>query len=102
MPITITGPQCRAARALVEWTRDTLATNSGVDASVIEAFERKLESPEAAAIDRLMQALEAGGAVFIAENGGGLGVRLKFTRADVRRISAFEGEGGAVAMDDVP
>ena len=53
-------------------------------------------------LDRLRQALEAGGATFIAENGGGVGVRLKFSRSDVRRIATLEGEGGTVAMDDVP
>jgi hypothetical protein len=98
----ITGPQCRAARALVEWTRETLARHSGVDADVIKAFERKLGDACAADRTRLEQALEAGGASFIAENGGGAGVRLKFSRADVRRLSTLEGEGGTVAMDDVP
>ncbi|MER9670509.1 transcriptional regulator [Mesorhizobium sp. M0203] len=36
----ITGAQCRAARALVEWTREKLSGNSGVDALIIEEFER--------------------------------------------------------------
>ena len=41
----ITGAQCRAARALVEWTRDKLASNSGVDTRIIEEFERKIDNP---------------------------------------------------------
>lgn len=98
----ITGPQCRAARALVEWAREVLARNAGVDAAVIEAFERKLGDPEPDERRRLQDALEAAGASFIAENGGGVGVRLKFSRTDVRRIATLEGEGGRVAMDDVP
>ncbi|MBS3648475.1 XRE family transcriptional regulator [Pseudaminobacter sp. 19-2017] len=98
----LTGSQCRAARALVEWTRETLARSSGVDTSVIEAFERKLGNPDVAENAKLQRALEAAGAYFIAENGGGVGVRLKFSRTDVRRLSILEGEGGTAAMDDVP
>jgi hypothetical protein len=102
MSIMITGPQCRAARALVEWTREFLARKADVDVAAIEAFERKLGKPTSDDRRKLEQALMDGGAVFIAENGGGVGVRLKFSPADVRRIATLEGEGGTVAMDDVP
>jgi hypothetical protein len=40
--------------------------------------------------------------VFIGENGGGIGVRLKFTAAEARQIARLEGEGGPVANDRVP
>lgn len=98
----ITGAQCRAARALVEWTRETLARRADVDTDIIEAFERRLAEPAGDDRQKIERALEAGGALFIAENGGGVGVQLKFSRADVRRIATLEGEGGTVAMDDVP
>ncbi len=98
----ITGSQCRAARALVEYTRDRLAIAAGVSIDTIEAFERKLENPDREHILALQSALEKAGAVFIAENGGGIGVRLKFTRSETRRIATLEGEGGIVAHDDVP
>lgn len=98
----ITGRQCRAAGALVEWTRELLARNADVDVAVIEAFERKLGDPVSDDRRKLERALIDGGALFIAENGGGVGVRLKFSRSDTRRISTLGGEGGTVAMDDVP
>lgn len=98
----ITGSQCRAGRALVEVTRAKLATRSGVDETVIEQFERKLQRPEADAIAALEAALEALGAVFLPENGGGIGVRLKFTESEARRIARLEAEGGIVASDRVP
>ena len=60
----ITGAQCRAARALVEWTRDKLASNSGVDALVIEEFERKIDIPDEDVCDTLQTALENAGAAF--------------------------------------
>jgi hypothetical protein len=98
----ITGPQCRAARALVEVTRGKLSIRSGMDEALIEAFERKLHQPEADAIGALKTALELLGAVFIEENGGGIGVRLKFTQSEARRIARLESEGGIVASDRVP
>lgn len=35
-------------------------------------------------------------------DGMGAGVRLKFTRADVRQIARLEGEGGMTGSDDAP
>lgn len=98
----ITGPQCRAARALVEFSRERLAQFSGIDAAAIEAFERKLGEPPGETVAALRAALEKAGALFIPENGGGVGVRLKFNRSEVRRIAVLEGEGGPVGADDVP
>lgn len=97
----ITGAQCRAGRALAELSRAVLARLAGVDEAAIERFERKLARPsddEAAAI---RAALETAGIVFIPENGGGAGVRLKFNASETRRIATLEGEGGIVGMDDV-
>jgi transcriptional regulator with XRE-family HTH domain len=98
----ITGAQCRAARALVEWTREKLASNSGVDALVIEEFERKIDIPGEDVCETLQTALENAGASFIGENGGGVGVRLKLNSSEVRRISILENEGGIVGTDAVP
>lgn len=98
----ISGSQCRAARALVEITPGKLSDRSGVGESVIRDFERKIGKPDDATIRLLQDALEGLGAVFIGENGGGIGVRLKFTAAEARQIARLEGEGGLVASDDVP
>jgi hypothetical protein len=98
----ITGPQCRAARALIEITREALATKTGIETRVIEAFERKIDEPGANDRAKLQRALEDAGAVFIPENGGGIGVRLKFNRSETRRLATLENEGGISAMDDVP
>lgn len=99
----MTGPICKAARAIVEITRAKLATASNVEELVIEAFERKISIPADDTILALQSALERLGAVFIAEDGAnGAGVRLKFSRSVTRRLSTLEGEGGPVASDDVP
>lgn len=98
----ITGSQCRAGRALVEITRAKLAKRSGVDEALIERFERELQDPGQPAVAALGKALEELGAVFIPENGGGIGVRLKFSSSEAKRIAQLEGEGGIVASDRVP
>lgn len=98
----ITGKQCRAARALIEWRREKLAANSNLDAAVIEEFERGLNVPGDDVRIALQTALENAGAAFIDENGGGVGVRLKLNRSEVKRIGILENEGGIVGTDDVP
>ncbi|MCR6500124.1 helix-turn-helix domain-containing protein [Shinella sp. CPCC 101442] len=99
----ITGSQCRAARALVEYSRERLAKASGVDIETIAHFERKLGKPDDGDIAALQSSLEVAGAVFLPDGDrGGIGVRLKFNRSETRRIATLEGEGGVVAHDDVP
>jgi hypothetical protein len=39
--------------------------------------------------------------VFIGENGGGAGARLKFNRAEVWDVNRWEDEGGLPGEDDV-
>lgn len=98
----ITGPQCGAARILVEITVGRLASRSGIDRRVIEKFEQKLDLPEQEVVRTLKKTLEDLGAVFIDENGGGAGVRLKFTRSDAKQISRMEYEGGMPGSNAVP
>lgn len=69
----------RAARALLKWTGEQLAQASGVSLQTIRRWEPLdgplgMTRPNAGAI---RAALEAAGVEFIAENGGGAGVRLR-------------------------
>jgi len=98
----ITGSQCRAARALTDVSRQLLATLSGIDEETIAGFERKLDTPAADIILALQSTLESAGAIFIPEGERGLGVQLKFTRSEARRLSNLENEGGRAADDEVP
>lgn len=101
--MTITHSQCLAARALADLTRDALADLSGVDAEIIARFERRLDEPDPAVVSKLQRCLEDAGVVFLPEDAfGGLGVRLKFTASETRRIATLENEGGIVGQDDVP
>jgi hypothetical protein len=98
----ISGSQCRAGRALVEISRGKLAGRSGVDETIIERFEHNVGAPEPQQVAAIEATLEELGAVFLQENGGGIGVRLKFTAAEAKQIARLEGEGGITNNDRVP
>jgi transcriptional regulator with XRE-family HTH domain len=75
----LTGEQLRAARAIVRWRAADLAEKAGVNLSTVQRAE-KTDGPLAmmpANEKAIRAALEAAGVEFIAENGGGAGVRLR-------------------------
>jgi len=69
--------QCRAARGLLEWTQDDLANAAQVSVVSVRQFEKRSVVPHRATLASLRRALEAAGIVFIEQNGGGPGVRLR-------------------------
>jgi transcriptional regulator with XRE-family HTH domain len=86
--MTISALQCRAARSLLDWSRETLATKAGVGLRTLVDFERGARSPHATTLEAVQQALEEAGVIFIAENGEGAGVRLKKSRPEEGRWPA--------------
>lgn len=74
--------QCRAARALLDWTQIELAYRSGVSRSTVRDFEggRHVLSP--ASEGQVVTALEAAGVILLPLGSMGPGVRLKRARAD--------------------
>ena len=100
LPI-IAAAQCRAGRALLEWTVAQLAEAARVDPEVIKHLEARFRRPTPEDQRQIRKALEDGGVVFIAENGGGVGARLKFNRREVRAINRWEHEGGTTGEDDI-
>lgn len=100
--MTITGPQARAARALIQWPHDHVARLARLSVDHLADFEIGKMDPGEEARARLRLALEGGGAVFLDETtDSGAGVRLKFPRNDVKSIRRMENEGGPVGDDDV-
>ncbi len=73
----ITPPQCRAARALLDWNMDKLAAACGLPRRTIIRFEGDEGTPRASTLSAIRSALESAGVEFIEENGGGAGVRLR-------------------------
>ena len=74
--MTVSPEQCRAARALLGWSQDTLAAESRVAKATIATFESGKRTPYERTLADVRAALETAGVVFIGENGGGAGVRL--------------------------
>ena len=101
----LTGRLVAAARALAGVSLDDFAGAAGLSKAALSRLERngsaRITSPDhIAAISR---ALAHFGVVVIEEGGGmGAGVRLNFTRQDVRQILRLEGEGGVTGSDDNP
>ena len=74
----LTPAQLRAARALVGWTREDLAEQSGVFANTIRNFEQGVSDPKQGTILKWRRALEAVGVEFQDEDQTkGAGVRLR-------------------------
>jgi hypothetical protein len=75
----LTSAQIRAARSLIRWTADNLATASALSVATVRRAElREVETSLTMANDlAIRRALEAAGVEFIDENGGGPGVRLR-------------------------
>ena len=69
--------QVRMARAALNWSLADLAKVAGVHRNTISNFETERYGGSADALEAIRAALEAAGVEFIAENGGGPGVRLR-------------------------
>jgi len=72
----ITPAQCRAARALVDWSQRELATAAHIGLVTVRQFEAGREA-RYVTIDAIRRALEEAGVLFVDENGAGPGVRLR-------------------------
>lgn len=73
----LTPAQSRAARALLDWSQDALATEAHLGLSTIRDFEKGRRVPSHNNLAAIARALEAAGVQFIPENGGGPGVRMR-------------------------
>lgn len=99
----ITPSQCRAARALLDWTQPDLVEATGLSAVTIRAFEKGGAMRESNKT-LLLLAFEKAGVQFIPENGGGAGVRLArpstMTRDQIEANAAVVRSQAAGAADD--
>lgn len=82
----ISAEQCRAARALLNWSQQELADRAGVGIVTLRQLEAGIHEPRRSTLEVVKRALQTAGVSFIEENGGGAGVRL--TKPKTGRTSA--------------
>jgi transcriptional regulator with XRE-family HTH domain len=74
----MTPAQCRAARGLLKWNQEDLASVAAVSSVTVRNFENEKSTPQRATLAMMQRALEAAGVEFT--NGDQPGVRLKRAR----------------------
>ncbi|WP_420347199.1 helix-turn-helix domain-containing protein [Pelagibius sp.] len=76
--MSLTPEQCRAARALLDWTQADLAEAVGIASDTIARFEGGVRLPHPSNRATIREALEAAGIEFLPETKTkGVGVRLR-------------------------
>lgn len=101
----ITGRLIAAARALTGVGQQDFAAAAQLPVDRLQLLENAGSAWISEPVDRLaiLRALDHFGVVVIPESDGmGAGIRLNFTRQDVRQLARLEGEGGAIGSDDAP
>ena len=68
--------QCRMARTALDWSSADLARAAEVGQATVTRFETGRDA-RMSTVEKLRSAFEAAGIAFIAENGGGAGVRFR-------------------------
>lgn len=70
----ITAPQCRAARALLDWTQAELAERAGIGLSTVQDFEAGRHKPYKRTLEKIAATFAEVGVEFT--NGDAPGVRM--------------------------
>jgi transcriptional regulator with XRE-family HTH domain len=89
----ISAAQCRAARALLDWTQDDLATNAQVARATVADFESNTRmAPMRQNLIAIATTFEGAGVVFIPEekNGQGVGVRFRTLKLEYSRAMKLD------------
>ncbi len=88
----MTPAQCRAARALLDWSQQQLAEAAKIGNATIRNFEGGKSIPQSATLEVLRRALEKAGVEFIPPDGSGAGVRLKDAPEPGGDLGAADGQ----------
>ena len=83
----ITPAQCRAARALLDWPRERLASELRIGLRSIVDFERSARAPRYVTLDALRRALEKAG--------------VEFTDGDQPGVRLGKSSGGSIPVEEL-
>ncbi|TPG45684.1 XRE family transcriptional regulator [Roseomonas nepalensis] len=73
--LNVSPAQSRAARALLNWSQDELATKASVGVNTVRNFEQEKASPRPAILTAMRSALERAGIQMIEDEGEGVKLR---------------------------
>jgi transcriptional regulator with XRE-family HTH domain len=80
----LTRKQVKMARAALNWSVRDLAAQAGVTANTISRYENGSDALTETLL-KIRRAFEQHGVIFIPENGGGAGVRLRDRESDEKK-----------------
>ena len=103
-PDPLTPAQIRAARALLRWRAEDLAAHSAAGVATVRRAELAEDETVMTAANNaaIRRALEDAGVVFIAENGGGAGVRLREPRVRAKSAGQLKTETASTRQSPPP
>jgi transcriptional regulator with XRE-family HTH domain len=90
---TISAAQCRAARALLDWSQEQLSENAQVARATIADFERNTRLPMRQNLLAIISACEAAGVAFIPDNDQGEGVGVRFRKVEIEYSRTLKADG---------
>ena len=85
----ITGSQIRAARGLLDWSRDTLAEKAGLNVDTIRNIEKAKVQGHGTSMDKVVQVFANGGLEFIDNQGVRLRPTIVYTYEGSERFDEF-------------
>jgi transcriptional regulator with XRE-family HTH domain len=91
--MAISAAQCRAARALLDWSQDELAENAQVARATVADFERNARTPMRQNLLSIVSTFEAAGVAFIKETKGGEGVGVRFRKIELEYSRTLRSDG---------
>ncbi|MFC3230406.1 helix-turn-helix transcriptional regulator [Marinibaculum pumilum] len=97
--MTISAAQCRAGRALLDWSQDRLAESANVSRTTVADFERNTRQPIRNNLVSIAAAMEAAGVAFISDDDQGAGVRFRKVEIEYNNKTVRErGRGYAMSI----
>ena len=77
MPMNVSGKQIRAARSLLGWSQQKLGDEASLTQAPIARMEMDISKSRPSTIKLVVKTLQEAGIVFILEEDGTFGVKLK-------------------------
>ena len=92
--MSLSSAQCRAARALLDWTQDQLAENAQVARATIADFERNTRVPMRQNLLSMISTFEAAGVTFIPDGiDDQTGAGVRFRKVELEHSKNLKAEG---------